>query len=122
MSTVLAMVICGALTVWIVLPLRHHRKSFLPLGKQTSKKSLQEVREEKASVMLALRELDFDYETGKLSPQDYKALREKYQARAVEIFKQFEALEKEWTKVQAKIDQKLGQRDSSSPSPSEGKG
>ena len=49
--------------------------------------SLRKLKEEKANLLLALKELDFDYETGKLSKEDYKELRDKYQALTVETLK-----------------------------------
>lgn len=38
----------------------------------------------KASALGAIRELEFDYQTGKISPEDYAQLRGRYEAKAVE--------------------------------------
>ncbi len=40
----------------------------------------------------AIRDLDFDYQMGKLSPRDYEALRNKYRARAAEALEQIDAV------------------------------
>ncbi len=40
----------------------------------------------------AIRDLDMDVQTGKVLEQDYRALRERYTARGVEILKQLDAL------------------------------
>ena len=44
------------------------------------------------AVMEALREIEFDRETGKLSDKDYEALRSTYTQRAVEIMRRAEVL------------------------------
>ncbi len=44
----------------------------------------QEAARAKAAAFSALRELEFDFATGKLSPDDYARLRARYEARAVE--------------------------------------
>ncbi len=43
---------------------------------------------EKQAVYAAIKDLDFEYKTGKLSDEDYAALRESYRARALNILKQ----------------------------------
>lgn len=40
----------------------------------------------------AIRDLDFDYQLGKLSQDDYTALREKYKARAAHVLQQLDQL------------------------------
>jgi len=47
---------------------------------------------ERTRVLTALRDLDFDFQTGKLGEADYRAAREKYAARGVEILKELDAL------------------------------
>ncbi len=44
-----------------------------------------EVAHNKASALGAIRELEFDFATGKLSDEDYAALRARYEAKAVEV-------------------------------------
>ncbi len=39
----------------------------------------------------ALRDLDFDFQLGKLSPSDYQTLREQYKARAALVLQQIDA-------------------------------
>ena len=47
---------------------------------------------ERNTVLIAIRDLDFDFQTGKLLEADYRAMREKYAARGVEILKELDAL------------------------------
>ncbi len=41
-------------------------------------------RREKEMTLATLRELEFDYATGKISPEDYAVLRARYEAKALE--------------------------------------
>ncbi len=51
-----------------------------------------ELEEEKASIYQALAELDFDHETGSLSDDDYRSLRDRYESRAAEVIAQLDAM------------------------------
>ncbi len=46
----------------------------------------------KETTYAAIKELDFDYHMGKLSEQDYKELRAKYEKKAIGILKELEAI------------------------------
>jgi len=47
---------------------------------------------ERDTIYNAIRDLDFDFQTGKLLEVDYRAMRDKYAARGVEILKELDAL------------------------------
>jgi hypothetical protein len=47
---------------------------------------------ERDTIYTAIRDLDFDFQTGKLLEVDYHATRDKYAARGVEILKELDAL------------------------------
>jgi hypothetical protein len=49
---------------------------------------------ERDTVYAAIRDLDFDFQTGKLLEVDYRAVRDKYAARGVEILKELDAMPK----------------------------
>ncbi len=49
-----------------------------------------ELREDRKRVLKAIKELDFDHEMGKISDADHKAVRERYQLRAVEVMRALE--------------------------------
>lgn len=71
------------------------------------KGSLRNLRERKNLLVLALKELDFDYETGKLSKDDYKGLRDKYETQAVAVMKELEGAEAQWAAVQGDVDARV---------------
>ncbi len=47
---------------------------------------------ERDALYTTIRDLDFDFQTGKLLEADYRVTREKYTARGVEILKEFDAM------------------------------
>src|SRR3972149_3319597 len=55
----------------------------------------QEFLSQKERVYTAIKDLDFDYQTGKLAEEDYLSLREKFKGQAVSLLKQAESAEKE---------------------------
>ncbi len=54
--------------------------------------ALEVLMSQRDSTYDAIRDLDFDFQLGKLSQGDYAPLREKYKARAAETLKQIDAL------------------------------
>ncbi len=50
------------------------------------------------SVFDAIRDLEFDHQTGKLSDQDYKQMRTRYDLKAAEVLQKMDALEAAQTK------------------------
>ncbi len=52
------------------------------------------VDQEKSDIINVLRDIDMDYRTGKLTQQDYEALKDDYEQRAVGVFQQLQALQK----------------------------
>jgi hypothetical protein len=67
------------------------------LQKQKSKVSFalnhraQELEARKAEIYAAIRDIDFDYKMGKLSQEDYEALRNQYKTEAIGMMKQIDA-------------------------------
>jgi len=51
-----------------------------------------ELSEEKASIYRALKEIEFDYEAGHLSEEDYRPLRDRYESRAAALLHALDAL------------------------------
>ncbi len=53
-----------------------------------------ELREEKKRVLRAIKELDFDYEMGKLSKTDYASVNETFRLRALDIMRRLDGASK----------------------------
>jgi len=52
----------------------------------------QELEARKAEIYAAIRDIDFDYRMGKLSQEDYEALRNQYKTEAIGMMKQIDAM------------------------------
>jgi len=52
----------------------------------------QELEARKAEIYAAIRDIDFDYRMGKLSQEDYDALRNQYKAEAISTMKQIDQM------------------------------
>jgi hypothetical protein len=48
---------------------------------------------EKETIYAAIQELDFDLKSGKLSPEDHQALRQRHEAQAAAVLKQMDELQ-----------------------------
>lgn len=60
---------------------------------------LGELIHKKEAVYTSIKDLDFDYRTGKLSEDDYKELKEKYEVEALHILKDIDDSGKKKTSV-----------------------
>ena len=80
----LAAVLLGATVVWLVFqPLVQPAEN----GADEYEEPLLLEETEKGQALLALKEIEFDRETGKLSDDDYQLLYNKYSARALELLR-----------------------------------
>ncbi|SRR5260221_4733733 len=80
---------CALFIVWPILVRRNEavgNRSTLPDQDQIAG-----LQAEHEATLIALRDLDFDYQTGKFSKEDYAAQRETLVQRGVEVLKQIDA-------------------------------
>jgi hypothetical protein len=75
--------------VFVIWPLIIKRET----AHRTKPSQLEQLHAEHEAVLIAIRDLDFDYQTGKLLQQDYTTQRELLIQRGVELLKQIDALE-----------------------------
>ncbi len=89
-GTILA--ILTAVGYWIFRPLFRPEplEMVSPIERESRGKVLEQRKEE---VYEAIKEMDFDYGMGKISEDDYQGLKSQYKAKALEIFKELDALE-----------------------------
>ena len=87
MIEIIGVVLAIATAAFIAYPL---------LQKQKSKASFalnhraQEMEARKNEIYAAIRDIDFDYQMGKLSEEDYEALRQQYKTEAIGMMKQID--------------------------------
>ena len=65
--------------------------------KTQENEALGELIHKKEAVYISIKDLDFDYRTGKLSEDDYKELKERYELEALHILKDIDDSEREKT-------------------------
>lgn len=82
-----------AVAGFIIYPLIRGKNS--TPGKNRANDKLQDFALEKESVYASLKELEFDYRTGKLSREDYEGLRSELESTAVSLIKKADRAKEE---------------------------
>jgi len=77
--------IFGLAVAALVLPLIRRPRSLAPVGVAAAAED--EAVAEREAALDALRELDFDHAVGKLAEEDYRALRDRYERRALALLR-----------------------------------
>lgn len=91
MILVLVLLIIVAVAFVVAYPLWKPR----PAAKADDAGQNDELLAQKESTYTALKELEFDYALGNLTPEDHRTLEEKYKDRAVNILKQIDERSKQ---------------------------
>jgi hypothetical protein len=95
MEVMLIILFAAGATLFVMYPL-YSRKRYLynleDMFELGDAKTLNFLESKKASVYDNIKELDFEYEMGKLSEEDYSSLRQGYMAEAQEVVKALENL------------------------------
>ncbi len=66
---------------------RSEAEAALVAGAGLSRSTYRELLEEKRRVLAAIKELDFDHAMGKLSDEDHRTIRARYERRAAEVLR-----------------------------------
>jgi hypothetical protein len=77
---------------WIFHPLFRPKpiEGLSPHRREDREKAL---RQRKEDVYAAIKEMDFDFEMGKMSEEDYRELKSQYKAKALEILKELDTVD-----------------------------
>ena len=89
-SIVLAAILGIIALVFVLLPLYRPSRPETP---ERSESPADALLREKESVYHAIREMEFDHRTGKVSDEDYAALLSRYRARAIDLIKKADSIE-----------------------------
>jgi hypothetical protein len=76
-----------AAVAWILVPLWRQRNE-MPQGPNEA----DEIEASHRQLLLALQDLDFEFQTGKLSPEDHQTMRHRLQGEAVAVLQKLEQL------------------------------
>lgn len=61
------------------------------------------LEEKKEGLLESIRELDFDYETEKISTKDYQSLRKKIEKQTVQVLKGLETAKAQWQELESSL-------------------
>ncbi len=79
--TILFAVALTVLTfIWVTYPFFRHKTQLSPAGEN---KKLEELRSERDTTYSMLKELEFDYQSGIMTEEDYKELEARYKRKAI---------------------------------------
>jgi len=96
MTIVITLGIAVAVVAFVAAPF------FLLTGRQSEETTknpdstsgpLAELMAEKETIYAAIQELDFDLKSGKLSPEDHNALRQRHEAQAAAVLKRIDEVQ-----------------------------
>jgi hypothetical protein len=82
------LVLIGAIAMFVAAPLFKPERKLYSLGAQEGQATRWE--KQKTDAYTAIKEAEFDQQMGKLTEEDYRLLREKYEARALEALAQLD--------------------------------
>jgi hypothetical protein len=111
-ATILAIVLAGALGLFVFLPLLGGEETPPPRqgvrgGTPRQRHALETLEAEKYRILRAIRDLDFDYDMDKLTDDAYAAQRIYLIRLALAIFKRIDALEAEIASQQARVEEAI---------------
>lgn len=97
MTTGLLFAVASALVLmYVLLPLtrRHPKATTAPLSWSTNGR-FRGLEEQRATALEALRDLEFEFQLGNLTEEDYQRLRERYSRRAIALLQTVEAADRQ---------------------------
>ncbi|MGH7889540.1 MAG: hypothetical protein ACRENF_03215, partial [Thermodesulfobacteriota bacterium] len=100
MEKVFILILSLAVAIFIALPFLRNRLDESSSREQSNaaeiedpvKDKLRKLNLEKESIFAAIKEIDFDYDLGKLSKDDYDELQKKYKLQAASILKEIDKI------------------------------
>lgn len=83
----------GGIGLYVSAPLLKERRTEKMLADYYEETERHHLLSRKDSIYTAIKDLEFDHKTGKLSDEDYAELREKFEQQAAEILKEIDDLQ-----------------------------
>ena len=95
MAMVISLGIAAAVVAFVAAPffLLTGRASEIAPKNPDAPEALRDLLAEKETIYAAIQELDFDLKSGKLSPEDHQALRQRHEAQAAGVLKRIDELQ-----------------------------
>ncbi len=105
-TLVIALVVSLAALAWVIWPLLD-RSPALPLVEDDR---LGTLIARKESVMTAIKDLEFDYNVGKLDDEDYQRYDQRLRRQAIGLIQQIETIAPQSTGLDVKVENEIAQR------------
>jgi NADH pyrophosphatase NudC (nudix superfamily) len=83
----------GGIGLYVSAPLLKERRAEKQLADYYEETEMHHLLSRKDSIYTAIKDLEFDYKTGKLSDEDYAELREKFEQQAAAVLKEIDDLQ-----------------------------
>ena len=99
METIIVLVISGITALFVALPFflkagRHGTEGLENVAPDPVLERLKYLDTQKGSLFSAIRDMDFDYDLGKLTKEDFEELRKKYRIEAASVLKEIDDISK----------------------------
>jgi hypothetical protein len=98
LTEVFFILIAFVVSLFVVLPIVQARSGRQFLSRNSSNHRIKDLEERKETLYSTIKDIEFDYETGKLSESDFKDLRAQYKQEAIGILKEIDQLQKRTVK------------------------
>ena len=89
---IIGLLILLLVIAWVLRPLVVARQERLQLESSEANQKLENLLFEREVALLAIRDLQFDHEMGKLSDEDFAQLDARYRVHAIQILRQLDEL------------------------------
>lgn len=97
-----------AISVWLIAtPIVRHEGLDIEIAMDNVPDIRKDLQSKRSQLMLTLRELDFDFEMGKLSKEDYQQLRKKYELETVDTLRKIDQENMQWDQFRTEVESKL---------------
>ncbi len=90
LTNVLFFVMAVMVSIYVILPIVQARTGALRKTSHKGNHRAADLEDRKNSIYSAIKEIEFDYQMGKLSEEDYDELRQQYKNDAVGLMKQLD--------------------------------
>lgn len=94
-TIILFLLLTFAVSLFVVYPIVTSRTRFARGSVGASNHKATDLIERKENIYAQIKDIEFDYQTGKLSETDFQGLRQQYKNEAIQILKQIDSRQKQ---------------------------
>lgn len=90
MTEALFLLIAVFIAIFVIFPIHNARSRSARFSKNNVNHRATELQERKEAIYEAIKDIEFDYQMGKLSEADFKELRQEYKNQAIDLLKKID--------------------------------